>query len=476
MATRATEAPKATPPELGSLLVPDQLSQWGWVLGYTAVFTALSVIRYQLWIATGWDLGYYEQGMWALYHQGLGAIATMSGYPVLADSASFVLILLSPFFVWFGVGFLFLLQSFALGLGYWWIQKLGRHFGVDQRRRQLIGLAYLCYPVLVASNLFDFHPDVLAVPLLFAAVYYAETRAWLRFAAAIVGTLLIKDMVAIAVAGVGVVLLGRKQWFPGLLTAVAGLAWLVLATSWFIPWLVHHPMSQWQAYYGQWGSTPLEGLRYLATHPWDFLRWSLEVRSWEYLVWIVGPTVLFTVPRRPSWGILLWIIPALLILETNLLSRFPAQTSPFDQYSLFAVPFLFIALCAWQGAAGSFHKKALIPSVVFLLVLAYHLHVTTWRSFPNDVDTLAVAISKIPPTAPVMAQNFVIPHVARRTAVYDLNQWSSVLGKMPLYVVIDTGFSTRGKVGYGVIQAVSTILGHYSPIFHAGSVTLYHVN
>lgn len=476
MATRARETSQAAAPELGSLLVPDQLSQWGWVLGYAALFTVLSVLRYQLWIATGWDLGYYEQGMWALYHQGLGAIATMSGYPVLADSASFVLILLSPFFVWFGVGFLLVLQSFALGLGYWWIQKLGRHFGIDQRRRQLIGLAYLCYPVVVASNLYDFHPDVLAVPLLFAAIYYAETRAWVRYAVAIVGALLIKDMVAIAVAGVGLVLFGRKQWIPGLITVVAGLAWLFLATSWFIPWLVHHPMSQWLEYYGQWGNTPLQGLRFLATHPWDFLRWSLEVRNWEYLVWIVGPLFLFVVPRRPMRQTLLWLIPAILILETNLLSRFPSQTFPFDQYSLFAVPFLFVSLCAWPSAANGFSKKALIPSAAFLLVLAYHLHVTTWRSFPSDVDTLAVAISKIPPTAPVIAQNFVIPHVARRAAVYDLNQWSSVQGKTPPYVLIDSSFSTTGKVGYGVIHEVSAALKHHSPIFHAGSVTLYLLN
>ncbi|MBX5467294.1 MAG: DUF2079 domain-containing protein [Firmicutes bacterium] len=478
MEATATYHPEETY-SVGPLLKLERLSTWVWVLGYTAVLTTLSVVRYE-WFAAGWDLGYYEQAMWALYHQGPGALATLSGYPVLADSASFILLILAPFFVWFGVGFLFVLQSLALGLGYWWIRRIGNALGLDPVRARLVGIVYLLYPVIIAANLFDFHPDVLAVPLLFAAMSYSLQNRWGAYALTIFACLLVKDMAALAVLGLGLTLLCQRKWGAGAITFLAGSAWLVATTSWFIPWLAHHPMSQWVAYYGQWGKTPLSGLRYLARHPEALFGWIRQVRAWEYLVWIFGPLVgLLFLGMRPTWVSVAWLIPAAVILEANLLSRFPAQTSPFDQYSLFAVPSLMLAMLQMgrprMRAGNRWKWGAVVPAAGFFIVLAYHLHATTWRAHPSNVASLEAAVLRVPNGAPVVAQNFVLPHVARRAVLYDLNQGSPVYQRPGTYILVDPRFSTTGVQGQRYANAVAKNLAKqgYQAIFHDGGVILF---
>ena len=477
------------------------LQSVGLIVGYTVLLTTLSLFRWQHWFATGWDLGFYQQGLWALWHRGPGAYSSMTGEPVIADTASFVLWLLAPFYHFLGTRFLLVLQSFSLGLGYWWIQQIGHDLEVSSAQSRLVGLVYLLFPALLAANLYDFHPDVLAVPLLFAAVHYALKERWLAYAVAVFLALTVKDMVAVAVVGLGISLVwgsARRVQMIGAATIVAGLAWLFATTAYLIPLLAGHPMSQWSAYYGQYGATPIQGVKTLLSHPWRFFGWAMAKRPWEYLVWIFGPLLgIVGLGVRKVGREARWIIAGLVVLEINCLSRFPAQTSPFDQYSLFALPSLFVsglvgirASSTWaatmKGPKGRFSRMmamvesrrlavALSISGIFLLVMAWHLHDTTWHGTPPNQPQLRYAASLIPRSSPVVAQNFLVPHTANRADVAVANTLGSVVLKRGTYVFLDEKFSTGTTPPAMVAQWTGFFAKHEKPIYRKDGVSLFKI-
>lgn len=463
------------PPALGSLVNANRLGEWTWVLFYTAALTSASAFRFQDWFATGFDLGIFQQGLWGILHQGLGAYSSILGRPILADAASLVLPALAPLFALGGTGFLFVLQSFALGLGFWWLLRIGEDLGCNARVSRLVGILYLFYPALIAANLYDFHPDALAVPLLLAAYHYGLRGRWVAYAVVVAAALLVKDMVAIAVVGLGLSLVfgpGPGRRAVGAVTVVAALAWGVFAVAVFIPWLSHQTMSQWVQYYGQYGATPAAGVRYFLHDPEALAGWVKEIRSWEYLIWIGGPLAGWVVwVRRWNWGGWRFALGAFFILETNLLSRFPSQTSPFDEFSLFVIPSLFVAALAVlrrvDGVTARLRLGVVGIGALFLVVMAYHLHETTWRTAPPNVAELEAAAELIPPRAPVVAQNFVMPHLATRAKLYDTNQLGTISLARGTYVVLDERYST-GNTSPRTVQLWTRYLGKHARTVYTG--------
>lgn len=431
---------------LGSLVNSDRLAPWVWVFLYTAVLASLSAIRYQAWFATGWDLGLYEQGLWAIWHHGLFADSSLTHRPIVAESGSLILWALAPLYHIGGTGLLFALQSFGFGLGYLGIIRIGEDLAVDARTRHVIGLVYLIYPALFAANLYDFHPATLAVPLLFGAVHLALKQRWFTYAALVLLTLTMNDVTALAVIGLG---LGMAFWsrdvhrYAGILTALGGFFWLVWMTGYFLPHFTHQ--SFWLPYYQAFGPSAHDALVSIANRPWILFRWLHSLRSLEYVAFIIGPVVGFLL-FKSRWQAWTWFLGALFIVELNGLSSNLGQTDPFDQYSVLAIPAIFVALLAigqnvkWR-TAWKFRWRGLLP-VLFLLVTLYHLHQTTWQSAPNNSVELVAAEALVPKAVPVLAQNYIMPHFANRSQLLD----SNLLGTIPLhkrtFVVLDTKFST----------------------------------
>ena len=427
-------------PSLGSLLKPNRLSEWSWTLGYTAILSTITVLRYHVWLATDGDMGFNMQALWLLSHKGLLAVSTYTGHPVLADAASYILILLAPLYSVGGVGFLLLLQAFALGLGYVFIRRIAERLGVEPRWAHIVGAVYLIYPTILGANLFDFHADVLAVPLLFAAVLAALEERWLWYAFVVLLALSVKDTVSIVVIGLGITLLVRGKWVAGALSIVAGAAVLWMDVLVVMPYLLHGTMTQWIAYYGGLGATPTAFFARALHDPAILLGWVRHLRDWEYLFWILGPLgVLIVLGQRraisPFW------VPALLLLEANLLGSSGVTTDPFNEFSLIAVPFLFVvALEALRGFGGfrpALRNVALLLPVVLLLVFVWHVHGPDWSDRPQNSQALTSAATLIPQDAPVVAPNVLATYFADRAQIY---MPSSVVGRTlrkGTYVIFD---------------------------------------
>ena len=425
--------PDAEP--LGSLLLPNRLSQWSWVLGYTALLSTLSVLRYHLWLAAGYDLGLFRQGFWLIMHRGLLAASTYTGHPILADGASYVLVILAPFYQVGGIGLLLVLQAFAFGLGYFFIRRIAEQIGVHDKWAHIVGVVYLLYPTVLGANLFDFHPEAFGIPILLALIWASLAENWIAYGLLLLASLLVKDTVPVLLLGTGVVLLLQRRIGWGVATLLAAALGYAVDAYWLLPALTRDALTPGAALYGQY--------RILLSHPQHLFTWLRSLHNWEYLVWILGPLAAFIVAGRRR-AINPWWIPVLLFLEVNLLSSSAAMTSPFNEMSVLVVPFVFVAALVGVRGLGIPSRRVSsslsLIAVAFFLVFVWHNYHVNWTSRPSNAAQLSQALALVPKDAPVVAPNFVAAHLADRS-----QEWLPESGgRLPrgTYVILDPAATT----------------------------------
>jgi uncharacterized membrane protein len=453
---------------LGSLLLPDRLGAWSWSLGYAAILTSLSVLRYHLWISTGFDLGLYEQGLWLILHEGLRAPTTYTGQPILARGAALLLLPLAPLYAVGGAGLLLALQSLALGMGYVLLRRLGRSLGVPDGTAHLVAVVYLFYPVVLGANLFDFHPVVFAVPALLAGFLAAVDRRPVPAILCWIVALMARDTVSLPVLCLGLVFMATGRWRVGLAAVVLSLAAAILDATVVLPWLTHasEPGAVQSLVRGL--GIP-QGARPGA--------WIRDLRAWEYLAWLIGPLMIIAMAARRT-VLALWSLPALAAIAVNLMQDTAASTSPFNQFSLMVVPFAFTALVAGLSMVTVARRRRymeLTMAAAFLVVFAWHEVHTDWHAIPARADMLVTAARTIPPQAPVIAQNFTLPRLSNRPRAWLPEVALRDGAPAGTYILLDTGMNT-GTTSPRALAAWMRLLsshGWAKPILKSGRIGVW---
>jgi hypothetical protein len=335
---------------------------------------------------------------------------------------------------------------------------------------------------VVGVALYDFHPDAFAVPVSFGVALALVRRRWGLYGGLLLALLAVKDTAGVVLLGLAVVCLVQRRWLVAAATAVAGLAGLAVDARLLLPALGQAVISQWPSVYGYLGPTPQAGVAHLAAHPWLLVAPFAHLRSWEYLVWMVGPLVLFAVGggRRILNR---WWLPALAVLEMNLLGHVASLSSPFDEFAVWAVPFLFIAaLDALAGEApptvSRASRFALPVAAIFFVVFAGQQVHSFWLNGPPNQAALAAAVRRIPPAAPVAAQDFVLPHVSDRIDAWHL---AALLAgtRFPAgtYVLLDRRASDA--IDAAALPIIANRLqtpGQATPVFSTAGVELYRLD
>lgn len=461
---------------LGSLLVPERLAVWSWVLGYTAVLVSLSILRYGLWVAGGGGLGLYEQGLWLLLHRGFHGVSTYTGQPILAQSGSYLLLLLAPLYSIGGVGLLFVLQAFAFGLGYYFIRRIGNDLNVTPQYAHLLGLVYLVYPTILGANLYDFHPQAFGVPLLFALVAALIERRRIESLALLLASFLVGDSVTVVLVGLGVALLLQRRSAWGVIVICTGVVGGYVDLNVVIPWLGHGVSEGWIQAYGNFGPTPGRGLSGLFHHPEYWFNWVNRLRSFEYLAWLLAPLSLLGAifGRR---AVNAWCIPGLALAEANLISPVPALTSPFDQHSVLIVPFLFITLLSAMGANGKPRDRRWImasvaPALVLLIVFAVQQYHSYWQKAPANASDLEVAVSSVPAFSPIVAEDYILPHMANRPQEWQVDALGTTNMPANTFVILDLSTTSGSGLpgGSGKIKALLADRRQASVVFSRSGV------
>ena len=387
-----------------------------WLVGISATVLFLaSSIRHILFQSAAFDLGYFDQAIY-LISQGQPPIVSFWGFHFLGGHADWILYFLAPLYKVFpSVFWLFALQAIALASGAIPVWLLAKQAGI---KPQAIAIAftYLLYPLVFNINLFDFHPEVMALPVILAVVLAARKDQPLRFALGIIFILGCRDALSLTVAAMGLWLLFfERKRACGAIALGAGTIWFLIATQVLIPHF--RPLGVEAVFrYAGLGDSVLDIAKNIILQPNLVLGRLFLLPNLEYLCLLLVPVL---------WGLSLKHLAPLLAavpqLAMNLLTTYQPQKDLIHQYSVPILPFLLLAVISALAANQSWirsQRGIILWSLIGFLALAkfgyfgdrYLTKLDTWHA-------TRAAIAQIQRPGNVLTNHQIAPHLTHRPAV-----------------------------------------------------------
>jgi uncharacterized membrane protein len=454
----------------------------GWVALYALVLMVYSSAKHLLFQSTAMDLSYFDQAAY-LISQGQVPIVSFWGYHFLGGHADWIVYGLGLLYrIYPSVYWLLGVQAIALASGGLVAWKLSEQAGLTKPWSNTLTAAYLLQPLIFNINLFDFHPEVIAVPLILAAVWAARAGRLVMFSLAIVLALGCRDSLSLNIAGLGVWLLITKRRIPGAIALFLGCLWFYLATQWVIPSFRPGGVES-IARYAEFGNSIGGILASMVLKPG---LWILRIAKRDNLVYLL----LLFLPW--VWGLkfgkaLLPLLPAVPTIATNLITTYYPQKDIVHQYSLPVIPFLWLAalqtivLTQQNAKQPWFRRRRLVLLWSALMFLCLSKFSYLGSRYLENLDTWQVsrsAIAQIPPQASVLASAKLAPHLAHRPhlKITMLEQTVSEQLDQMDYVLIDRrhpGAPEKVQTLDRIIQAAKSdrhrqLLSHQDDIYLFG--------
>jgi len=382
----------------------------------TIILLITSIIRHLLFQSNALDLGWFDQAIY-LISRGENPIVSFQDFHILGDHAAFILYPIALFYKLYpSVYWLFLIQAIALSLGAWPTWLLANQAGLKSDQCIAIAVAYLLYPMIFNLNLFDFHPEVIALPTLIWAIYMARIKNFWGFILAILIILSCKAVLSLTVAVMGFwLIIWEKRQIEGLIALVLGIAWFIITTKIIIP---HFSGGEVAAVgrYSFLGNSVVEIIQNLIFKPNILLSHIFTLENLGYLILLVSPLI---------WGLSLQhltpLIPALPALFLNLLTDYSPQKDLTHQYSLTILPFLLLAVITSLANNQSWIKSSkviIIWSLVTFLALGKYGYFLGryWENWDN-LAAMHESINLVKTQESLLTSPTIAPHLSQRVKV-----------------------------------------------------------
>jgi uncharacterized membrane protein len=334
------------------------------------------------------------------------------------------------------------LQSLFLAIGALPVYWLARDRLHSQAAGVVFAVAYLFYPAMQNTNLFDFHGIVFATSFLLFAFYFLDKQrtSWFLFFAFL--ALLCREDVAIVLGMTGIyIALIKKNFKLGILVSALGALWFSIyyfGRAWMIN---HFGMAEISEMANTIMKRPshwayLKGGKLILDDPIYFLdEHFLTKLNLTYLLWLFAP-VTFLCLASP-WSLAI-TIPILLI---NMISDwYPAHVIEYP-YTATLTPIIFVS--AIYGLANLLQKfqtrgadiirsrRLLLAVVLFSSIAACVAksnlrNLADWKRTPhhNVIDRVA---ARIPENASLSVDTFwgrIRQNAARFTSSPIVSRWS----------------------------------------------------
>jgi uncharacterized membrane protein len=395
---------------------------------YAVGMSALSLIRHQALLTGLWDLGYYAQITWDLAQVRMPRTSVLNDVP-WGNHASFILIVAAPFLRLFpDATTLLVLQSVVLSLGAIPAFLLGRRVWEHPLAGAVTAGAYLLYPPLQFANLFDFHPDTFATPVLlaaFAALFCGRPGSALIWAGLLV---VVKEDMALVAMMFGLYVAFVHRHRSGLfLAAGAGMAFVLLVQVVIPGWTG----VSYFTFFNRWrylGETPWEVIASPVLRPAAFFETLVRPERLGYLLLLVSP--LAGLPLLAPEILAIGLPPLL----SNLLSSAEMQYTIRGQYTAALTPILIAAAvvggrraAVWVEERGWRPRAVLAAMAATSVIASVTFSPLPWSQDPftrkqfwdaNPRTGVSAIAARIPSGASVSAANHVGAHVALRNAIY----------------------------------------------------------
>ena len=398
------------------------------IAAYAVGLSSLSLFRHQALLTGILDLGYYAQLAWEMSQLQVPRSSIWHD-AVWGNHATFILAAAAPFLrLHPDPKTLLVMQSIVLGLGAVPAYCLGRRVWAKPSAGVVTAGVYLLYPPLQFANLFDFHADTFATPILlaaFASIFAGKTGWALVWAGLLM--LVKEDMALVSLTfGVYVAAIHRRPSGLGLaaaaVTVFALLIWVVIPNWTQTPYFSVH--NRWRHL----GNTPWELIASPVLHPDVFFGTILQPERLGYLAMLVVP--LAGLPLLAPEILAVGLPP----LVSNLLSNIEMQYTIRGHYTAALTPILIAAAVVGSRRAATWaQERGWRPSAVLAAMAATSVIASvTFSPLPWSQDPFArkqfwdvnprpavVAIAaRIPSSASVSAANHVGAHLALRNAIY----------------------------------------------------------
>jgi len=407
-----------------------------WMIAAAAIILFVcSSLRHLLFQSTAFDLGYFDQATY-LISRGLPPIVSFWGFHFMGGHADWIMYPIALLYKLYpSVYWLLAIQAIALSLGAVPLYYLARDAGLKTNQATAIVVAYLLHPLIFNLNLFDFHPEVIALPLLLAGVLAARRQQIGWFTLCLVLILGCRDALSLTVAAMGLwLLLFEQRRVYGGIAIVLGITWLLIATQVIIPMFRPGGVeSVWRFAYL--GNSLTEITLNLILKPHLAISALFTLKNLEYLALLFLPFV---------WGLsVVHLAPLVAIAPTlamNLLSTMESQKDLLHQYSLPALPFLFIAVIAsladGKGLIQHPRRIGLFALVSFVALAKVGYFSDRYLKSLDTWHATRIALTHVSPADSILTTAWIVPHVTHRPMVkvaiagseqQDLSQFNDIL-------------------------------------------------
>jgi uncharacterized membrane protein len=375
------------------------------MLVYAVMMSYQTLLRYDTFKATAFDLGNMDQVLWNTIHgrpfQFTNQGADWYGPPTrLAIHFEPIILPLSLLYLFHSdPRILLVFQTLALVSGAVPVFLLTRRYLPEwPLLAPCMVVAYLLSPALLGLNLFDFHPVSLATPLLLYAVLALTYQRYGWFLIACILAASCKEDVPLAIAMFGILVIWKYK-LPrlGITLILGGLCWSLLAFLVIIPHF--YPGVQHNNYwyrYEELGSSPGVALVNILLHPWLLFTTFITLDRFYYLASLFRSSG-FLALLAPEW-----LLPALPSLAVNLLSTDSLLYSGVYHYNAAIIPFVILSAiqgtrclimiwCGWRGekeeqqmreaASGWWHSTILMQLLSFSAP-----YVSQWQRFSKLME------------------------------------------------------------------------------------------
>jgi uncharacterized membrane protein len=399
---------------------------------FSLIFFLYSSARHALFESNAFELGIYDQVAY-LISQGQTPFSSFLEIHHMGNHAAWVMYPVGWLYkIYPDVHWLLLVQAIFLALGALPTWSLARQAGLNNSISGAIALVYLFYPLVFNVNLFDFHPEVIALPALLAAILAARLNKTWWFCAAIVLVLSCKAVLSLTVAAMGFWLLFfEKKRTCGLIALFFGAGWFLIATQAVIPYFNQGREHAGIGRYGYLGSSVLEIAVNSIVKPNLILGRLFSSDTLEYLVLLVLPIIWWLSPKH-----LTPLISAVPMLSMNILSDIPAQRDLIHQYSVPILPFLLVAVISTLADRSqqpekkvtmfdklpiprvALSKLIILWSLIGFLSLAKYGYF--WTIYLDSIDTWQAtkqAISLVSTKGNVLTTSHMAPHLTHRPVI-----------------------------------------------------------
>jgi uncharacterized membrane protein len=411
----------------------------GIICTYILAISYLSIIRYESFSASVYDMGIMIQTIWNTSHGWTLQESINMGFPMIRFWMAhweFIYLFIAAIYKIIQTPYtLIFIQTIFVAIGalpiYWIVMEKFGH----ERMALIFSVSYLLYPAIQNANLCDIHGVTLGASPLIFAFYYLYNKKIGRYVVFALIAVICREDVALILTMMGLyAFVFMKERKIGLIT-------ICLSALWFLIWLKRMTirnllglppieiMAGADGHYDHLTNALSGPASNLIKYPIYLLGFLAKKFNIYYFLYLFGP-VLFLSFFSP-----LTLAIASPILALNLLSSYYYTHDVEHYYSAIIAPFIYISavfgmknvFALFKNDPSHVQKKmllvgygVLISSTIFFFIKSNALDAKDWR-ITSHHRIIKKTIAMIPEQASVSAEQRLAAHAAERHEIYVFN-------------------------------------------------------